>query len=336
MTLTLEVAQKKDTWDSFLDEYCPHALFQHWLWGDVQLASGARVLRFLLKDKNELVGVAQIFVVRAKRGTFLHIRHGPVWKFSTVGYWRAFFELVKPIARREGAWFIRVSPLLPNTREHLEQFKQLSLIRAPIHEVDAERCWVLDLDKPDEELLMGMRKTTRYEIKVAQKAGVVVKKSTDPADLKYFFRLYEETSKRHGFVGHSSISEEFELFSKAGKALLLLGYDGKTLVAATILLFLEHEAIYHHGASVASRVPVSYLVQWEAILEAKKRGMKVYNFYGIAPEDKPNHPWRGITLFKKGFGGREINYVHAHDLPVTPLYAIPYLVEVFRTARRGY
>ena len=31
-------------------------------------------------EKEVLIGIAQIFVVKARRGTFLHIRHGPVWK----------------------------------------------------------------------------------------------------------------------------------------------------------------------------------------------------------------------------------------------------------------
>ncbi len=336
MSLTLENANDEHVWEKFLETYCPQALFQSWLWGEVQKKSGQRVLRYLISEGRDVVGVAQIFVVRARRGAFLHVRHGPVWKHNGVAHWREFLELLAPIARRELAWFVRVSPLLANTKENMELLRKLKLVRAPIHEVDAERCWVLDLEKSDEELLMGMRKTTRYEIRVAQKAGVEVRKTTDPDALKHFFRLYEETSKRHGFVGHISIAEEFEIFSKAGKSVLLLGYDGKKLVAGAIVLFLSNEAIYHHGASIASRVPVSHLVQWEAIQEAKNRGMKVYNFYGIAPEDKPNHPWRGITLFKTGFGGREVNYVHAHDLPLTLWYGIPYVVESLRTLRRGY
>ena len=183
---------------------------------------------------------------------------------------------------------------------------------------------------------MGMRKTTRYEIRRAEKLDVKVIKSEDPKELKHFFTLYAATSERHGFVAHASIQEEFEVFVKEHKALLLVGSHEGQVIASTIMLFYGGQAIYHHGASVSSKTPVSYLVQWEAIKEAKKRGIKLYNFYGIAPDDMPNHPWRGITLFKKGFGGREINFVHAHDLPTSPWYIIPKTIDAYRKKMRGY
>jgi lipid II:glycine glycyltransferase (peptidoglycan interpeptide bridge formation enzyme) len=78
------------------------------------------------------------------------------------------------------------------------------------------------------------------------------------------------------------------------------------------------------------------VLQWAASRDAKKRGMQVYNFWGIAPENNPNHPWRGITLFKKGFGGRNIEYIHAQDLAVSPLYIIPRTIEMVRRVVKGY
>jgi lipid II:glycine glycyltransferase (peptidoglycan interpeptide bridge formation enzyme) len=323
-------------WENFLLTNSPEALFQSWTWGEVQKKTGQTVHRLGIFDNNTLIGIAQIFVVRARRGTFLHVRHGPIWRDQTNAFWREFISLLKPLALKEHAWFLRVSPLIINTPEAHKFLSELHFIPASIHEVDAERCWVLDLNKTEEELLMGMRKTTRYEIRQAQKLGVRVVKTTEKKDLRYFYKLYEETSRRHGFVAHTSISEEFELFAKENNALLLLGFDGKDLIASTILLFYGNQAIYHHGASLMSKTPVSYLVQWEAIREAKKRGIIVYNFYGIAPDDKPNHPWRGITLFKKGFGGREINYIHAQDYAFSPFYLIPKSIEAVRRKLRGY
>lgn len=336
MALSLELTENSSEWEKFLLRHSPNALFQSWEWGEVQQKAGETVYRYVIKEGTTVVGLAQIFVTYARRGAFLHVRHGPIWTTQSKSYWREFIRIITVLAKKEGAWFVRVSPLIDNTREHRLLMGDVGFCPAPIHEVDAERCWVLDLDKTEEQLLMGMRKTTRYEIRLAQKSEVAVRTSTDPKDLKYFFALYEDTSKRHGFVAHPSITEEFEVFAGRGQALLFLGYHQKRLIAAAIVLFFAGEAMYHHGASVSSKVPVSYLVQWEAIREAKKRAMRVYNFYGIAPEDKPNHPWRGITLFKKGFGGREINFIHSHDLPVSPLYVIPRTIEAIRTKMRGY
>lgn len=317
MELSLELTENSSGWEQFLLANSPNALFQSWEWGEVEKKRGAKVWRWGWFEGNKLVGIAQIIKVSAKRGTFLHIRHGPIGKIN--------FKDVRELAKKEGAWFIRVSPQIHDDAP----YKKLGFVSAPIHEVDAERCWVLDLDKSEEELLMAMRKTTRYEIRLAQKLGVVIAKSRD---LRPFFLLYDQTSNRHNFVPHGGIREEFETLDAE---LFLASYEKKTLAAAIIIYFGD-EVIYHHGASVPSKIPTSYLLQWEAIREAKNRGKKLYNFWGIAPEDKKNHPWRGITLFKKGFGGREINYIHAQDFAISPFYIIPQTVEMIRTKFRGY
>lgn len=296
-------------WDNYILKHAPSALFQSWKWGEVEKKLGHKVWRLEWPD-----AIAQVVKVEARRGTFLHIRHGPIGKIHVD-------DLIK-LAKHESVWFIRISPQV----QHIEE---KGFVSAPIHAMDGELCWVLDLTLPEEELLTNMRKTTRYEIRRAQKLGVTVTKSHD---LKTFFDLYDQTSSRHNFVQHKGIREEFDLLDAE---LFLASYERKILAAAIILSFGD-EAIYHHGASISSKVPASYLLQWEAIREAKIRGKSVYNFWGIAPENRPNHPWRGITLFKKGFGGREIRFIHAHDLPISPLYAITRTIEMGRKILKGY
>jgi lipid II:glycine glycyltransferase (peptidoglycan interpeptide bridge formation enzyme) len=82
-------------------------------------------------------------------------------------------------------------------------------------------------------------------------------------------------------------------------------------------------------------------LQWEAIKEAKSRGCKTYNFWGIAPEIKnPEdikvslHPWAGLSLFKMGFGGERKEYVKTQDLDVSPKYWLNYIIEVLRKHKR--
>jgi len=97
-------------------------------------------------------------------------------------------------------------------------------------------------------------------------------------------------------------------------------------------------AFYHHGASQNTypKIPTAYAVQWAAIREAKKRGIKLYNFWGIAPdENDKKHPWAGLTLFKKGFGGYRTNYLHAQDLPLSWKYWISWSIELIRRKMRN-
>ena len=57
-----------------------------------------------------------------------------------------------------------------------------------------------------------------------------------------------------------------------------------------------------------------YLLHFEIIKHAKKLGCRWYDWYGLSPvENETNHPWHGFTVFKKKFGGKQMNYIGAYD-----------------------
>ncbi len=336
MSLTWKRIDDPAVWELFVLRYSPNALFQSWMWGEVQVRLGVLLTRHGLYEDGELIGVMQLAKVNAKRGSFLHVRHGPIFAKNSLKVWKSAQHYLTDLAKKEGCFFVRISPLLLPSPQVQEILDSLHMRPAAIHRMDGEYCWVLDLDPTEDQLLSSMRKTTRYEIRKAEKDGVKITKTTDPKNLREFFNLYTATSKRQGFVPHTGIQEEFEVFAKKNQAVLYIGKVNKETVAAALILYYGNQAIYHHGASIYSKAPVSSALQWEAIRDAKKRGMKVYNFWGIAPENSANHPWRGITLFKKGFGGRNIEYIHAQDLVVSPLYIIPRTIEMVRRIIKGY
>jgi lipid II:glycine glycyltransferase (peptidoglycan interpeptide bridge formation enzyme) len=63
-----------------------------------------------------------------------------------------------------------------------------------------------------------------------------------------------------------------------------------------------------------------YLLQWQAVLDAKNAGCKYYDFLGIAPENTPDHPWAGVTDFKLKFGGMRVNHVPAQEIIYRPFW----------------
>lgn len=326
-----EITNRK-VWDDFVDKYGNWSFFQSYDWGEVQKKIGHEVLRLGFFDNGELVSLFQTIVVRARRGTYLHVRHGPLFKSFAKENLQIILTHLKKVAQKTGAWFIRISPMLENTKEYHQIFLSLGLKPAPIQALDAEYCWVLDISKTEAVLLSDMRKTTRYLIRQAQKLGVIVR---DEVSISDFLTLYKATSERHGFVPHSGITAEYEVFKK--NSILIGAYHEGTLLSSALIVFFGKQAIYHHGASIPTKIPASYLVQWEAIKRAQKNGCTIYNFWGIAPsEAKDSHPWKGITLFKQGFGGEAKQFIHAHDLPTSPLYHISYTIELVRRMRKGY
>ena len=343
----------ENIWESFLKNCYPKTFLQSWNWGEFSKSMGQKIWRLGVFEKEELLATCLVVKVKAKRGTFLMVEHGPNIKNSKFQIPNSkqipnpkfqilniLLEKLKEIAKQERASFIRVCPIWERKKENEEVFKKLGFRNAPIH-MHPEVSWILDLDKTEEELLYGMRKTTRYLIRQAQKnSEIQIKKSQSLEDLKQFYKIYQETASRHSFVPFSFefLKNQLETFKKDNQILILLGKYKNEIVAGAVIVYWQNGAFYHHGASLRrySKIPVSYLIQWQAIKEAKQRGCSFYSFWGIAPEDKPNHPWKGLTLFKKGFGGRKEEYVKTKDLVLSPKYWLNWIVETTRRIKRGY
>jgi lipid II:glycine glycyltransferase (peptidoglycan interpeptide bridge formation enzyme) len=334
--IQVTIAQDKKKWEQYIDMYAPDALFQRWDWGEVNRKQQNDCIRYIYEEHEEIIAIAQVVVVRARRGNFLHVRHGPVLKIWNKRIFHFVMQHLKQIAHEKHCISVRISPRIQKTDSIMKLYASEYGIASAIHAMDAEHAWVLDITKDPDTLLSEMRKTTRYEIRKGEKIGITVTSSSNMDSLASFVSLYKETAKRQHFVPHTGITEEFEVYATEGNVLCITGYVEGIPYASAVILFSGGQAIYHHGASIPSSIPVSYVVQWHAIQEAKKRGMKEYNFWGIAPDTEPKHPWFGLSAFKKGFGGKEVSTIHAYDFPVSWRYGQLYLIEWVRKQQIGY
>lgn len=332
--------EKKKIWDDFLlqKEVTFYPFFQGWEWGEVQEQMKHGIWRVGTYRGENLVALCQIVKIVAKRGTYLHLRHGPVLLPFDWDVFDAIIDYCKKLAVAQNASFIRMSPVVPKEYVDFVNVRKRGFRDSAMHNMDAEICWVLDITKPEAELLKEMRKSHRYLIKKALGMDITITVSKDPSDLTKFFPLYKDLSARKHFVAHKGVQEEFEAFAKQDKELLFLAtYKGK-VISGAIIGMVGSMAIYRHGASdnAFRDIPASYLLQWEAIREAKKRGINMYNFWGIASNDKKTHPWYGLSLFKMGFGGKRVELLHAQDLPLNFSYWKTHLIEKITTWRKGY
>lgn len=290
--------------------------------------------------------------VEAKRGTFFYLPYGPLAKELDETQLRSFFEALKNKAREEKAAFIRISPYWLETPDNLQLLQKLGFHQAPIHML-AETLWVLDLqDKSEEDLLMGMEKKHRNLVRRAEKDGVQIQQSTSPEAVERFIDLHWQTMSRHQFTPYpkSYFRRQVEIFAEKGEVKVIEALHEGELLASAVIMYFGKVGAYHHGASSSKpehrKIPASYLLQWEAIREAQKRGCTHYNFWGIAPYtvddngkreyENAKHPFCGITHFKTGFGGERIDLVPCHDLVLSPKYLFNWLIETIRKWKRGF
>ncbi len=334
-----EITSKKD-WDSFFNKSSSVSFLQSWEWGEFEKKMGYEILRLGLYKGSELHAITLVIKIKAKRGNFLFIPHGPTFKFSIFNFQFSILKYLLTylvnLAKREQYSFIRFAPGLENTQENKKLFKDLRFKNAPIY-IHSENFWVLSLEKNEDDLLTDMRKTTRYLIRKAMRDGVVVEKRTDKKALDDFYEIYEKTIEREHFSPYSKnyIEKEFNAFHESGNALFLFGKHEGKILASALILFTKSAGCYHQGASIHTKIPVPYLLQWEAIQEAKRRGCKFYNFWGILIKGRTPKDWDGLTTFKTGFGGYEVQYVPTQDYIISPSYYLTYVYEKFLQWKRG-
>lgn len=339
--LAVKPITNKKVWQNFLEKkytgFPP--FFQSWNWIEVQKKLGFTATRLGLYENDELVGVVAAVLVLAKRGRYVHLRHGPVLLEQKKEWYDTLLGSVKEIAKESNCSFIRMSPLIEESESVHTLMQSLGAKNAPIHNMDAEVCWVLDITKPEDELLAQMRKSHRYLIKKALQEPIeILAFHTLTDEARSFLDIYKGLANKRHFVPHRGLLEEIEILGADNESLLLLAkYQGK-IIGGAVIGFVGDMAIYHHGATDDEyrNLSVSHLLQWYAIREAKKRGKKLYNFWGIAPNESKKHPWYGLTLFKTGFGGEKKVFLHAKDLVLSPLYWKTYLIELVSKIRKGY
>lgn len=345
--LTVTTIDSESIWTGFFNDCGSPSFLQSWEWGEFESRCGYEIIRLGIYDNGKLLAVSLVLKIRAKRGSFLFIPHGPLVEVKSQNskvktILKELLKYLTAIGKKGNYSFIRIAPTLLDNPENLKIFSSLGFTKAPIY-MHAERLWVLDLNKSEEELLAGMRKTTRYLIKKAAREGVIIEKRDDDKVTDDFWKLYETTADRESFVPFSKqfIKYEYETFKKTGNALFFFGkihpskINRTGLLASALIIFTESTAFYHQGASIHTKIPVTYLEQWEAIREAKKRGCRYYNFWGILQAGRTPKNWSGLTLFKQGFGGRQVDYLPTQDYILSPKYYFTAAYEKFLAWRRG-
>ncbi|MEI8343939.1 MAG: peptidoglycan bridge formation glycyltransferase FemA/FemB family protein [Candidatus Moraniibacteriota bacterium] len=152
---------------------------------------------------------------------------------------------------------------------------------------------------------------------------------TQNINLEAFLNLTKEMAQRHGITAHPEnyYRKMIETLPSEMLRIYVAQFEGK-IIAANLVLFFGKTATYLHGASGNEHrnVMAPFLLQWQAILDAKKLGFEKYDFGGVktisnrqqATDNK--NKWEGITTFKLGFSPstKTVEFPGSYDIIVNP------------------
>lgn len=332
-----EITDRK-LWESFVAAHPEANFLQSWQFGQFHLSRPRHVVRRGVFDGETVVAVYQGVVETARRGTSLVVAGGPIIGLNQKKAAALIAQDMHDQGKLYGCVFVRIRPQLEKSPQSLKFFEAVGFKKAPMS-LSVEHAGIIDLTKSEQEVLAGMRQRLRRALRKAEKAGIEVETSDDPASIHEFYQIQLETAQRQHFVpfGEAFWRKQFEAFAETGNVLLYTArYKGEVL-AQNFIVFYGQEASYHYGVSteLGTRLSGAPLLHMAAMREARRRGCTRYNFWGIVDEDATKHRYYGVSVFKRGFGVDEFRYVPAHDLIIDPLrYKLTWLIETAQRKQR--
>jgi lipid II:glycine glycyltransferase (peptidoglycan interpeptide bridge formation enzyme) len=320
--LTVFRVADRDAWNAFV-ERAPYRSFpQLWEWGELREPAGWRPIRLAVGERPDAPLAGAQVLVRAVPllGWRLgYAPRGPIGQLDQPAVRGALLAALRDLAREEGIATVKVDPEATGG----DPFGVVLLAAPwrPSAKVQPPRTRLIDLSLDEETLLGQMSKKHRQYVHKAERDGVTVEQLTPSATpddtavaLADFYRVYADTAERAGFAARVQDYYErvWSLFAPAGHARLFFAVLGGERVATLFHFSCGDRAAEAYGgmteAGAESRA--NYLLKWEAIRAFRADGFAAYDLWGIATG--------GIAKFKEGFGGRQVDYVGARDLPLRP------------------
>jgi peptidoglycan pentaglycine glycine transferase (the first glycine) len=318
-------------WQQFLGATGSGDFLHDWAWADVAAFDGQPQRRYLLEEDGELVAIVAAQVRRLAAGrSFWYVPHGPVLDYGEPlagERVRALVAGLRQAARIHRAVAVKLEPRLEEADPGRAAFERRGL-RHTGERLQVGQTRIVEL-ADDEALLAGFDKDTRYGVRRAEREGVVVETATDPDDTAAIDALHElvrETQRRAGFPlpPRDRFRVAWRALAGAGRAALLEARREGQLLASGMVVIEGSRSFYLFSGSRREEPGepkryASYALQWAMLRLARERGAREHDLWGIAPPDAgPDHPWHGVGLFKKGFGGREVVWAGSWDLVVEP------------------
>lgn len=255
-----------------------------------------------------------------KIGNYLYLPYGPC-SDSPKAFSEAIRDL-KTLAQQQSAVFIRVEPQTPkNARRLRENTIFHGLLVKKSQDLNPKETWVIDLKGKEADLKKRLpSRLLRYH-RNHQKTGLEIEISKNPSDTKHLVRLQQKlaSSKKIGVFSEDYLKTEAK---QDFSSLYLVKYtpsNQKTAkVIAAGLVFDDKTTRYNiQGAQDEDfkKLHATGILTIQLILDAREKGLKTFDFWGIAPENaKKSHSWAGFTAFKKTFSGHEVTYCGTYDL----------------------
>jgi len=244
-----------------------------------------------------------------------------------------YLHAVKAVLRKKGVIFFQIEPI-EDIKFYWEKYSS-TFFKYKRFIIPQTR--ILQLVNSKDALLWDMHEKGRYNIRLAEKRWVTVEKVLPSSEnIDIWMQLLTDTTNRDGFY-HNNMKyyESFiNTLEKQNQWWLYFAFFEWRVIAAAIFVFTVSRAIYYYGASVSNitdrKHMAPYLLQWQAICEAKWRNIPVYDFLWVADISNPKDSLRSVSDFKAKFWWSLEFYPWELFISISPISYIFTILRKFR------
>ncbi len=325
MTPEVSPVESSDAWEGFVAGHPDGGFLQSWRWGELKTRYGWRAIRLALRrDDGSLTAGAQVLIRTRRvwpggpRVGLAYVPRGPL--ADTADDAAAVVRAAIAVGRDQGASFVRIEPPSGMAAAALPRCG----FRPTDQFVQIPRTAVVDLGRPEADVLAGFKSKMRYNIRLAGRRGVEVAVGEDDTDFEDFMHLIGVTARREGFAIHhpTYYRRVWHTFRPDQGALFVARHQG-TPLAALMVVGAGRTAAYAFGASSDHHrnLMAPHAAQWAAMQWAKAHGFERYDLWGMADPGDPADAMAGVHRFKLGFNPDLVIYPGAFDATLQPVRA---------------
>ena len=273
-------------------------------------------------------------------GNLMYIPRGPICDIHDEKVLRKLTDDIKELAKLKKVFTLEMEPDIESSDEKFKKimlrcgFKLNDKAKTFSEAINPRYVFRLNIkDKTEEEVFNKFYSKTRYNIRLAEKKGVIIKEGTK-RDLKDFEEIMKVTGKRDNFMTRplSYFERMYDYLVPNHMKLMMAYYEGKP-IAGIIDIMYGNKIWYLYGASSNEHrnVMPNYLLQWEMIKMALARKDDIYDFRGVSGVVDESHPQYGLYRFKKGFDAQFTEFVGELYIHFKPLR-----YKIYKIAERMY
>lgn len=270
-------------------------------------------------EEGKIVGAISVLIRKIPFfGNFMYVSRGPICDAHDEEVLKDLTDGLKELSKMYNAFTLKWEPDIKS--DDIEFRNIATKLGFKIRDdgkdfsegIQPRYVFRLDIkSKTKEEIFSAFHQKTRYNIRLAEKKGIVIKEGKRE-DLKDFHKIMEITGKRDDFMIRplQYFEKMYDKLAPEHMKLMMAYYQDKP-VSGMINIIYGNKIWYLYGASSNEHrnLMPNYLLQWDMIKYSIEHQKDMYDFRGVVGIVDENHPQYGLYRFKKGFDAEFTEFI---------------------------